>query len=189
MGGAGPALEGTRVRLRPPTREDHTLLYDWYNDPDRVAPYDRFSASSYEDLLGELAAAPGDPASLAARYIVERRSDGRSIGMVGHYTAHPVLSIVDVWYVLGDPAARGQGFGREAVGLLVTELFRTLTVERIGATCDDENVPSARLLEGLGFRQEGLLRSALFHHGGWHDVRVYGITRSEWAARSTRAGI
>jgi RimJ/RimL family protein N-acetyltransferase len=68
--------------------------------------------------------------------------------------------------------------------LLVDHLFRTEFVERVGATCDVDNVPSYRLLEGLDFRHEGTLRSALFHHGRWHDVRVYGVTRAEWVARS-----
>jgi aminoglycoside 6'-N-acetyltransferase len=104
---------------------------------------------------------------------------------VGWYRAHPVLEYLDIWYLLGEPAERGRGLGREAVYLLVSELFRTQTVDRIGATCDVENLPSARLLERLGFRREGTLRSALFHHARWHDVHVYGITRAEWSSPPT----
>jgi len=88
-----------------------------------------------------------------------------------------------VWYVLGDLASRGHGFGKESVRLLTDHLFTSNALERVGATCDVENVASYRLLESLGFRHEGTFRSALFHHGRWHDVRVYGITRAEWAAK------
>jgi len=128
--------------------------------------------------------AADDPGSLAPRWAVERRVEGDLLGVVGHYRAHPVLEYIDVWYILGNRTARGRGYGREAVGLLVDHLFRTESVERVGATCDVDNVPSYRLLEGLGFRHEGTLRSALFHHSRWHDVRVYGVTRAEWAGRS-----
>jgi len=182
-----PVLEGPTARLRPLRPSDYAAIFSWYNDPEVVAPFDRFSVDTFEGFVRAVESATDDPSSLAPRFVVERRTGGGPVGVVGHYLAHPVLEYVDVWYVLGDPAARGHGLGREAVGLLVDHLFRTTSVERIGATCDVENVASYRLVEGLGFRWEGTLKSALFHHERWHDVRVYGITRTEWGARDPRA--
>jgi [ribosomal protein S5]-alanine N-acetyltransferase len=176
-------LEGSAVRLRPLVPSDYPSVFAWYNDPDVVAPYDRFSLDSYDAFVRSVESAADDPRSLAPRWAVERRAEGDLLGVVGHYLAHPVLEYLDVWYVLGQRAARGRGYGRESVALLVDHLFRATSVERVGATCDVDNVPSYRLLETLGFRQEGTLRSALFHHGRWHDVRVYGVTRGDWAAR------
>ncbi len=176
-------LEGQGVRLRALTPADYRMVHAWYGDPDLVAPFDRYSPDSLEEFQRSVESAPGDPASLAPRFAVVDRHTGELVGVVGYYLAHPVLEYLDVWYLLGNPAARGRGFGREAVALLVDHLFRTQSVERIGATVDVDNVPSNRLVEGLGFRSEGTLRSALFHHGRWHDVRVYGITRPEWIAR------
>lgn len=176
-------LEGPRVLLRPVVAADVPQIFPWYNDPEIVAPFDRFAVDSRDGLLAAIAAAPSDPASLAPRYALVRRSDGDVVGVVGNYRAHPVLEWIDVWYVIGVRAARGAGLGSEAVGLLVDHLFRSETIERVGATCDVDNVPSVRLLERLGMRREGTLRSTLYHHGRWHDVHVYGITRPEWAAR------
>ena len=179
-------LDGPRVRLRPVAPADLESILSWYNDPEIVAPYDRFATDSYDELARSVEAAERDPSSLAPRFVVATRAPESVVGVVGHYRPHPVLEFVDVWYVLGRREARGQGLGKEAVGLLVEHLFATETVERVGATCDVENVPSVRLLEGLGFRREGTLRSALFHHGRWHDVHVYGVTRAE-RAPSARA--
>lgn len=181
-----PDLEGSSVRLRPFVASDYPVTFEWYNDPEIVAPFDRFSVDTYDHFVAAVEAAPSQPDSLAPRYVVERREVPGPIGFVGYYRAHPVLEFVDVWYVLGDTASRGRGFGREAVGLLVDHLFRTIAFERVGATSDIANAPSYRLLEGLGFRREGTLRSALFHHGRWHDVYVYGLTRPEWAGRVPR---
>ena len=182
-----PLLEGPTVRLRPPRPSDVMTLFGWFNDPETVAPYDRFSVDTLEEFEAGLAAAPDDPRSLSPRFVVERKSDHQILGFVGHYQAHPVLSLIEVWYVLGERAERGKGYGREAVGLLVDYLFHEQSVERVGASCDVENTPSYKLLERLGFRHEGTLRSALHHHSAWHDVRVYGVTRSEWAARARPA--
>jgi RimJ/RimL family protein N-acetyltransferase len=177
-----PTLEGAQVRLRPPTRADLLGVFDWYNDPETVSPFDRFSLDTFDAFSAAVAAAPDDPRSLAPRWVVERSEDHRVIGLVGYYRPHPVLETTDVWYVLGDRSQRGKGYGREAVRLVVDQLFRQESFERVGATCDVENVPSYRLLESLGFRLEGTMHAALFHHGRWHNVKVYGVTRGEWMA-------
>jgi ribosomal-protein-alanine N-acetyltransferase len=167
-------LEGAQVRLRPVTEQDSARLFRWYQDPELVAPFDRYELDTLATFADALASAPEDPDSLYPRYAVELRASGTIVGCVGWYRAHPVLEYLDIWYLLGEPAERGRGLGREAVYLLVSELFRTQTVDRIGATCDVENLPSARLLERLGF-----------HHARWHDVHVYGITRAEWSSPPT----
>jgi RimJ/RimL family protein N-acetyltransferase len=178
-----PVLEGPTVRLRAPRPADFLTLFGWYNDPETVAPFDRFSLDSYDSFETAVRAAPDDPRSLAPRFVVERRDGAKVVGFVGHYQAHPVLELTDVWYVLGDRAERGKGYGREAVGLLVDYLFHEYELARVGATADTSNVPSLKILERLGFRREGTLRSALFHHAAWHDVAVFGVTPSEWTAR------
>jgi RimJ/RimL family protein N-acetyltransferase len=183
-----PPIEGRAVRLRPPHSAELRRLHDWYNDPEVVAPFDRFSTETFDEFESELRSAPGDPRSTAPRYVVALRADDRAIGFVGHYLAHPVLELLDVWYVLGDVAERGKGYGREAVELLVAHLFEESARARVGATADVDNVASNRLLEGLGFRREGTLRSSLFHHNRWHDVTVYGVTRSEWEHRPGATG-
>ncbi len=182
-----PLLEGPNIRLRAPRNADLLTLFNWYNDPETVAPFDRFSVDRFEDFARDVAEAPEDPRSLAPRFVVERKEGPHVIGFVGHYQAHPVLTLTDVWYVLGEIAERGKGHGREAVGLLVDYLFHDLALPRVGATCDTANAPSYKLLERLGFRREGTLRSALFHHSAWHDVALYGITKGEWASRPREA--
>ncbi|HUJ78507.1 MAG TPA: GNAT family protein [Thermoplasmata archaeon] len=180
-------LEGAVARLRPIAAAERPPIFDWFTDPALVAPFDRFVLDTYDEFVRSVNAAPGDPTSLAPRFAVERRPEGDLVGVVGYYRPHPVLESIDVWYVLGRPEARGRGIGSEAVGLLVGHLFATEAVERIGATCDVENEPSRRLLERLGFRREGTMRLTLFHHGAWHDVHVYGVTRAEWSRRGPPA--
>ncbi len=175
--------EGPRLRLRRPRPEERDLLFDWYNDPEVVAPFDRFELSTREEFEADLDAALRDPRALGPRYVIERRSDAAPLGMVGHYRAHPVLTLTDIWYVLAATEARRKGYGTEAVELLVDHLFRSEDLPRIGASTDVDNTGSFRLLERLGFRREGELREALFHHGRYHTVYLYGVTRSEWELR------
>ncbi|HTT26661.1 MAG TPA: GNAT family protein [Thermoplasmata archaeon] len=184
----GPRLTGRKVRLRPPEPADLPILFGWYLDPERVSPFDRYALDSLEGLAGSVASAPGDPASLAPRFVVEPLAGGPIVGCVGHFTSHPVLTFIELWYLIGEPRARGSGFGSDAVATLVGHLFATTPVERIAATSDVENAGSYTLLERLGFRREGTFRSALYHHARWHDVVIYGVTRAEWAARPPSPG-
>lgn len=176
-------LEGPRVRLRPLRPEDAKRTFVWYNDPEIVAPFDRFSVDTFEEFERSIQEAPGDPTSLAPRFVVSLREGDVPVGLVGHYVPHPVLETTDVWYVIGERTARRKGYATEAVGLLVDHLFDTSPFPRIGATCDVENQPSVKVLERVGFRREGVLRSALFHHARWHDIAIYGIIRDDWAAK------
>ena len=183
-------LRGPRVSLRPPAPEDLPLLFRWLNDPDAIAPWDRFEVDSFDALRDALREAPSDPRSLAPRFLLTQGKgvDGRPIGVVGFFTSYTALDTVDVWYAICLPEERGKGYGSEAVGLLADYVFSHRPVERVGATSDVENPASWKLLERLGFQREGTLRRALFHHGGWHDVAVYGLTREEWAALRGRKG-
>ncbi len=170
-----------RVELAPIDPGSRERIFRWYQDPELVAPFDRYETEQYTSFLESLESAANDPRSLAPRYAIRKRSDGTLLGCVGHYFAHPVLEYVDVWYVLGAREERGHGYGTEAVGLLIDRVYAESHIERVGATCDVDNVGSARILEKLGLRREGTLRSALFHHGAWHDVHEYGTTRAEWS--------
>jgi ribosomal-protein-alanine N-acetyltransferase len=65
------------------------------------------------------------------------------------------------------------------VNLLLRYLYESFPTERIMAVTNCENIPSQRVLEGLGFRREGVLRRAMFRGGCWSDALIYGLLRGE----------
>ena len=42
------------------------------------------------------------------------------------------------------------------------------------------NVRSIRLVESVGMRREGTIRSAHLKRGAWIDAHIYGLLRDEW---------
>ncbi|MDE1880678.1 MAG: GNAT family N-acetyltransferase [Euryarchaeota archaeon] len=168
------------MALRPPAPEDLPLLFRWLNDPDAIAPWDRFEVDSFDALREALREAPQDPRSLAPRFLITEVANERPVGVVGFFNSYTALDTVDLWYAICIPEERGKGYGRESVNLLTDYVFAHRPVERVGATSDVENPSSWKMLDHLGFRREGTMRQALFHHGAWHDVAVYGLTRTEW---------
>jgi ribosomal-protein-alanine N-acetyltransferase len=71
-------------------------------------------------------------------------------------------SAVDVGYALSQ-RWWGRGLMSEALRFLVTWALAQPEIFRVWATCDVENVASARVLERVGMEREGVLRRWLVH--------------------------
>jgi [ribosomal protein S5]-alanine N-acetyltransferase len=74
----------------------------------------------------------------------------------------------------------GKGLMTEAAQTVMNWAFQTYPLNRIFATADPRNERSWHLLEKLGMKREGLLRSHLKWNGEIRDQLYYGILRSEW---------
>lgn len=76
--------------------------------------------------------------------------------------------------------ARRKGYGREATALMTMRLFEVDGAIRVQATTDVENVPMRRLLEGLGYVHEGVLRGFMPTPDGPRDYAIYGMTTTDY---------
>jgi ribosomal-protein-alanine N-acetyltransferase len=84
------------------------------------------------------------------------------------------------------PEHRGRGLGTAAQQLMVRHLFECTLAHRLEAQTDIDNIAEQKALERAGFRQEGVLRGARFREGGWRDMLMYGLLRTDAAAGPTR---
>ena len=83
-----------------------------------------------------------------------------------------VAQAASVGYWIGTPYA-GQGRMTEALRLLTPFAFHSLKLHRLEAGCVVDNVPSVRVLEKAGFRQEGIARRYLRIKGNWRDHLLF----------------
>jgi ribosomal-protein-alanine N-acetyltransferase len=65
--------------------------------------------------------------------------------------------------------------GSLAVALVCDHAFGQVGLHRLQADIRPENLPSQRLVERLGFRQEGRLRRYLDIDGDWRDHLAYAL--------------
>lgn len=73
-----------------------------------------------------------------------------------------------------------QGLTSEAARAVIEWGFETWPVRRADATASASNVGSWRVMEKLGMRREGVLRSHREDRGAAADEVVYSILRDEW---------
>ena len=78
------------------------------------------------------------------------------------------------------PEARGHGHGRRALALLAELLVTEHGMARIQASTSVGNVPMRRVLEALGWTEEGILRDYFPREGGGReDYVLYAVTASD----------
>ncbi|MGO9080175.1 MAG: GNAT family N-acetyltransferase [Streptosporangiaceae bacterium] len=75
-----------------------------------------------------------------------------------------------------DAAYAGRGVIPTALAMAVDHCFFVVGLHRIEATIRPENQASRRVVEKLGFREEGIRRHSLHIDGAWRDHLCYALT-------------
>lgn len=122
---------------------------------------------------------------LALQFVVVNKSTETAIGTCLLFRFEEGSARAELGYVLGR-AHWGQGLMHEALEALIGCAFRGMGLRRLEAEVDPRNRLSARLLQRLGFKKEGLLRERWVTKGEVKDVEMYGLLRSEWRGRESR---
>lgn len=173
--------DGQRITLRTLEREDVPFLQRAYANPELRYPLgtplenrdrleERLEDESEDRFLVCLDgddAGPGQP----------EEGDVEPIGMIAVEDADWKRPELVYWLV---PEVHGDGYGKEAVSLVVEYVFRVYDTPAVGAGVYASNDASRGLLESLGFTEEGVVRNHRFVDGEYRDLVQYGLLRREW---------
>ena len=170
-------LEGKNIRLRLREREDLDFLFDFKNNIDYYGEYEAIQPQISRTEAERRIENPEKTDVDWTWFLIEKH-DGKKIGFILHFTNQP-RGWIEIGYALL-PTERGKGYGTEAVRILVDYLFLSKDIMRIQATTDERNRPSQKVLEKVGFKKEGVVRSAGFTRGKWTNDVLFSILREEW---------
>jgi RimJ/RimL family protein N-acetyltransferase len=177
-----PTLRGAKVILRWLTADDLDALHEIFSDPE-VARYlaiplqpsradtERFLAGIHE----------GYRTSSLYQWGIEHA--GRVVGTCTLGGIDWENRRAEIGFALAR-AAWGQGLMPDALTALINHAFEELQLHRIEADVDPRNSTSLRLLERLGFRQEGYLRERYFKDGEIQDSVIFGLLRKDFSGRT-----
>lgn len=180
------SLRSARLCLRRFTPGDALALAAYRSDPD-VARYQSWDAPfSLEEATALIADfASGDPDRPGwFQWAIERLDEPGIVGDIGVNKLDDGMQAM-IGYTLA-PAFQGRGYGVELIERLVQHLLVEKGLHRLSAECDTRNDPSVRLLEQVGFRREGHLRSSTWSKGEWSDDYVYALLAEEWQPAPAR---
>ena len=108
----------------------------------------------------------------------------RIIGNSGFFDFDWVARSAEVGIMLGDKSIWNQGYGTEAMTLLLRHAFRTLNLNRVSLHVYAYNLRAIRTYEKVGFVQEGRLRQAVYKFGKYNDMSIMSVLREEWDAKN-----
>jgi len=175
-----PIFETARLRLRALRDDDAEALLVLHGDP-RVMRY--WSTSPWSDIAqahAHLQRARRDMETAGVlAWAIANRDDDRLIGAATLFNISTSHRRAEIGYALAS-AQWGKGLGREALTAVLHHAFGARQLERVEADTDPRNAPSLRLLEGIGFVREGLLRRRWFVADEWCDTAFYGLLRKEF---------
>jgi RimJ/RimL family protein N-acetyltransferase len=182
-----PVLTTLRLRLRPFTSADAARVALLAGDPE-VARMTANIPYPYPDGLAEAWIAGHAEAAAAGRvfaWAITRAEEVAAAGiLIGSITLVPEAQNqrAEIGYWLG-VEHWGRGYATEAARRVLAYSFAERGLRRIQATVFPRNPASARVLEKVGMRKEGVLRSYLVRDGRSEDVALYAVLREEFVGQ------
>ncbi|OOC60604.1 GNAT family N-acetyltransferase [Paenibacillus ihbetae] len=176
-------FQSERLVCRKMTMEDAEQYHAWRNDLEvmqSTSPFlDTYTMEETRDFMQHVILGSASSKS----YLLLLKESGKPIGIMSlihidlkNRNAECVLDI-------GDKDCWGQGYGSEAMRLLLDYAFLEMNLHRLGLRVFSFNQRAIRLYEKVGFTREGSARQSLFRGGSWHDVIYMGILQNEYVKK------
>lgn len=108
------------------------------------------------------------------------KEDRQLIGSCGFHTWYLQHDRAEIGYAITEESNWGKGYMKEAIAPVIGYGFGPMQLNRIEAFVGTANKASQRLLQGLGFREEGMLRKHYIKDGVAEDSLVFGLLQSEY---------
>lgn len=175
-----PVLETERLRLRRMLVTDSTDMFEYSSDP-KVTKYLTWYPHPDADYTHDYLEYIGTKYRTGDFYdwAITLRSNGKMIGTCGFTRFNFTDDSAEVGYVL-NPAYWGQGIAPEALSAVLKFGFDKLSLNRMEAKYIDGNDASRRVMEKVGMKYEGTLRSSMLIKGEYKNIGICSILRSEY---------
>lgn len=180
-----PNMTGKRVMLREYRQDDFPHIRKWVNDratTEYLSPifwFPQTEADTTDFLNRAMRAAPN-----AAYFVIADIKDESFIGQMDIFEINWKIRKGILGTVIGSEAARGKGYGTEALKLMQDYAFGVLGLERLELDVYAQNARAIRCYEKAGFKREGTRRHAAMVNGAYADVHMMAVIREDWSGRN-----
>jgi RimJ/RimL family protein N-acetyltransferase len=176
-------LQGQLVRLVAANSEkDAELLAQWSRDSEyrRLLDTDPASPHSVKQAKEEILKWMEHEQPNSFGFMIRTLADDRVIGFVGLDGIGWTHGDCFVGIGIGDPEYRGNGYGTDAMRVILRYAFTELNLHRVSLDVFEYNLRAIRSYEKAGFVVEGRARQFLNRDGRRWDLIFMGILREEW---------
>jgi diamine N-acetyltransferase len=176
-------ITGDKIALGPIRRDLLPLYQRWMNqlETTRFLRMDVFSLENEESWYEHVA-----KGERIAYFIIYERSTMQPIGGVDLHDIDQANRGAELGIMIGEPKARGKGYGTEAVKLVCDFGFNALGLQNIMLATYEWNIAGRKAYEKAGFREIGRRRSCRWFAGRYWDDIFFDLLASEFESPIVR---
>ena len=170
-------LLGDRIYLSPRNTEDVELFTEWLND---------FQVTDYTGRSGILTTIASEKKYLEendspeAVFVIVTIEDNKMIGTVGLEKIDSINRTATLGIFIGDKNYRNNGYGTEAIKLILEYGFRYLNLYNIKLDLMEFNNRALKCYKKCGFKEYGRRRKCKFVNGKYYDIISMDILLEEF---------
>ncbi len=173
-----PVLTTKRLLLRRVSQGDAAPLFECYSDP-AVMKYLSTPLENLDAIQGILEDyRDGFTDGVSIIWAVVVRETGLFAGTAGFEEFSFLDGKADTGFSLLS-SHQGKGYMTEALGEILRYGFAKMRINRIQTTVVPENISSLKLLEKLGFEQEGHMKLSVFFNNSFHDELIFALLNTQ----------
>jgi [ribosomal protein S5]-alanine N-acetyltransferase len=181
-----PVLETERFLLRAVTLDDVADMFRVMSDPQVTRYFGMLpmaTSAEAQERVRMIQAAFQEQTGV--RWVIADRANGRLIGTCGFWRLIKSHDRAEIGYELAQEWW-GQGVMTEALGAMLQFGYTRMGLHSVEAQIHPANSGSRRVLEKLGFGQEGYFRENYFDlvEGRFTDTAVYSLLKATWMGRA-----
>lgn len=173
-------LKGENIYLRALEPEDLDFVFTIENNEqvwevsNTQTPYSRFLIKQYlKNAQQDIYEAK------QLRLAICLNNTLKAIGLVDLFDFDPKNNRAGVGIVINESKQRNQGFGQEALALLINYGFTHLNLHQLFANINSNNVASLKLFSNFGFKRIGIKKDWIFNQGKYSDEEMFQLINTK----------
>lgn len=172
------SLKGKEIYLRALEPEDLNFLYDIENDENiwelshTQTPYSKYILKQYlENAHQDIYEAK------QLRLVISNHQD-RSLGLIDVFDFDFKNKRAGIGILIKEAEDRGQGYGKQALELLIGYCFSHLDLHQLYCNISEENQASIQLFINQGFKKVGLKRDWVYNGKTFKNEYLFQLIKS-----------
>lgn len=185
-----PVLETERFILRSLVLDDADAILRIMSDPDVTRYFGQLPMRSRGQAVQRVEQIQKDfQEHNGIRWAITEREGGEFLGSCGFWRIEKMHRRAEIGYEL-DRSWWGRGAMTEVVGAALRFGFTAMGLHSVEAQIHPDNTGSRRVLEKLGFVQEGYFRQNYYDpvEGQYTDTAVFSVLKSDWETHEGHEG-
>jgi diamine N-acetyltransferase len=169
-------LQGDKIYLRALEPEDLDFVYAIENDEtiwevsNTQTPYSKFLIRQYlQNAHQDIYEAK------QLRLAICKNDTFESIGLIDLFDFDARNKRAGIGIIIQNQNNRSEGYGKEAIGLLINYAFQKLELHQLFANIGTENEASLNLFITFGFQKIGIKKEWNLLKGKFHDEAIFQL--------------